>query len=356
MINLKRYIKRNIVNFKYAANLKKPILIVRLIFTFLGIIVFKKKPLRYVDFAIDYRCNLKCNHCFKTSLEKDEAREDTLRLTIKDYERIARECMALGAVNFSFQGGELFLYKDWEKIIKACKPYKNVISVTTNGTMLTDENLNRLKKTGVDILTVSLDSALPEEHDRFRGVKGTYAKAIQGIETAMERGFRITIGTTVAHSNLRSEGIRKIIDMAIEKKVILNLILAVPAGKWQDNLDILITDEDMSYIKELKGNSPYIRTDFEANFVNRGCGAIKEILYLTPYGDVLPCPFMHISFGNAHDESIAVIRNKGLKNEFFKKYHNKCLVAEDREFIDKYLAKTFNKKNLPVDQQEVFNK
>lgn len=123
-----------------------------------------------MDFAIDYDCNLKCDHCFKVSLEKDDIKNEVKRLTVEDYERIGKECMALGAVNSSFQGGgEIFLYKDWERIIKACKPWKNIISVTTNGTMLTDGNLSRLKEIGVDILTVSLDSAISDEHDRFRG-------------------------------------------------------------------------------------------------------------------------------------------------------------------------------------------
>ena len=95
------------------------------------------------------------------------------------------------------------------------------------------------------------------------------------------------------------------------------MILAVPAGRWQDNLDILITGEDMEYIRELTKKSPYIRTDFEANFVHWGCGAMKEILYLTPYGDVLPCPFMHISFGNALDEPIATIQKHGIRKYLF---------------------------------------
>lgn len=354
--NFKMYVRRSIINLRYAVNLRKHILILRLIITFLGIMLLKRRPLRYVDFAIDYHCNLKCDHCFKTSLEKDEARRGTKRLAIEDYKRIANDCMALGVVNFSFQGGELFLCKDWEKIIEACKPWKNIISVTTNGTMLTEENLDRLKKVGVDILTVSLDSGIPEEHDRFRGVKGTYEKVMQGIESALKRGFNITIGTTVYHENLKTEGIQKIIEMAVEKKFILNLILAAPAGKWQENYDVLITDEDVNYIRELTARTPYIRTDFEANFVHWGCGAMKEIIYLTPYGDVLPCPFMHISFGNALDESIAVIRSRALKNRYLKDYHSKCLVAEDREFIDRYLSKTFTYGDLPMDSELVFNK
>jgi MoaA/NifB/PqqE/SkfB family radical SAM enzyme len=354
MGKVRRSASRYLINFKYSFIPSKPFLVLRLIRTFLGIIFLKKRPLRYVDFAIDYRCNLKCEHCFKTVLEQNESANGVRRLTVEDYGRIADEAIALGAVNFSFQGGELFLYENWEEVIKACRPWKNVISVTTNGTMLIDENLARLKRAGVDILTVSLDSAIPEEHDRFRRVAGTFNKAINGIDRAIKKGFNVTIGTVVSHQNLHSEGIRGLIEMTEKKKVILNLILAVPAGNWQENKEVLITGEDMEYIRELVNSSPYIRTDFEANFVHWGCGAIKEILYLTPYGDVLPCPFMHISFGNVHDEPIAVIRERGLKNEYFKKYYDKCLVAEDKEFIEKYLSKTFGRKELPVSDRDVF--
>ncbi len=354
MRNIRSTIDKYRLNLKYAFIPGKPLLVLRLVRTFLGIIFLKRRPLRYVDFAVDYQCNLSCEHCFKTVLEQDDSDSKTRRLTVEDYERIASEAMALGAVNFSFQGGELLLYKNWEKVVRACKPWKNVISVTTNGTMLTEPNLKRLKGAGVDILTVSLDSSIPEEHDSFRGTKGTFEKVVEGLDRARASGFNITIGTVVSHDNLYSEGIRGLIEMAEKRRVILNLILAVPAGNWRENSEILITDKDMEHINALVSGSPYIRTDFEANFVHRGCGAIKEILYLTPYGEVLPCPFMHISFGNALDEPISAIRARALENKYFKEYYDKCLVAEDKEFIDKHLSRTFGAKELPMRADQAF--
>ena len=63
---------------------------------------------------------------------------------------------------------------------------------------------------------------------------------------------------------------------------------------------------------------------------------------------------MHISFGNAHDEPIETIRARGLKNPYFKEYYQKCLVAEDKEFIDKYMTQTYGRTDLPVRDTEVF--
>lgn len=351
---MKQTIDKYLINFKYAFRPWKPLLVLRLVKTYLGVLLFGTRPLRYVDFAIDYKCNLECEHCFKTVLEKNDEDDSNRRMTIEDYARVAEEATRLGAVNFSFQGGEVFIYKDWEKVIKAVKPYKNVISISTNGTMLTEANLDKVKKAGVDILTISLDSSIPEEHDKFRRVEGTHKKVLKGIDRALKMGLNVTIGTVVSSDNLHSEGVKGLIRMAEEKGVILNLILAVPAGNWQKKGGILITEEDMEYINNLVATHAYVRTDFEANFRHRGCGALKEILYLTPYGEVLSCPFMHISFGNIHDESVEAIRSRGLENKYFADFYDKCLVAEDEEFIDRYLSKTFGHDDLPLPESEVF--
>ncbi len=88
-----------------------------------------------------------------------------------------------------------------------------------------------------------------------------------------------------------------------------------------------------------------LQADFEANFVQRGCGAVKEILYLTPYGDVLACPFLHFSLGNIFEESLEIIRDRALKNPYFDHYHHLCLPAEDREFIKKYSGEFYLQNN-----------
>ena len=77
---------------------------------------------------------------------------------------------------------------------------------------------------------------------------------------------------------------------------------------------------------------------------------------ITPFGDVLCCPFIHVSFGNLHDEPLKVIVDRALKYPFLEAHAKKCLVAEERVFIDKYLSKTFGGKDLPADRQEVFGR
>ena len=339
------------INFKYAFRYKKPLTVMRLSKAFFDTNILNRQRLRYVDFAIDYSCNLKCKHCFATAL-KDNTRK---RMVLDDYRRVAKECMHLGSVNFSFQGGEPLLYDKLPDIINACSPSRNIISVTTNGTLLSRERIKGLISSGVDILTVSLDSSKQEEHDLFRGMTGAFDKTMAGIKLALESGMRVTIGTVVTHQTIRTEGFNGLIDLAHKYRILLYFILPVPAGAWNEKTQILLDDEDLLYLNGLTEKSPYMRTDFQANLGGYGCGAAKEILYLTPYGDVLTCPFIHISPGNIFDESVSAIRKRALLEPVFSTYHNKCLASTDKEFIKQYLSRTFNSKNLPIPWSEVFN-
>ncbi|MBI4790101.1 MAG: radical SAM protein [Chloroflexi bacterium] len=338
------------LNFSYALRPRKPRLLLRLARAVIQSYALKRPPLRYVDFAIGFACNLKCEHCFATTLQQSARR----RMTVDDYARVARQCMALGAVNFSFQGGEPLLFHNLGDIIEACQPARNVISVTTNGTLLTEERVAELKRWGVDILTISLDSANAAEHDRFRGAAGSFEKTMAGIRLALKQGLRVTLGTVVTRQTVRSEGIRALARLAQELQVVLYFIMPVPAGRWTENRDMFLSPDDLGFVENMTRQSQYLRTDFQANLGNYGCGAVKEILYLTPYGDVLACPFLHIGLGNVFDEPIAAIRARALQNRYFARYHQKCLASTDEEFIEKYLSKTFGAESLPMPWDLVF--
>jgi len=339
------------INLKYAFRFHKPLLTLRLTKTVLRSYVFKRTPLRYVDFCLDFTCNLNCQHCFAQALKRSDCRT----ISIDEYRDIAEQCMALGVVNFSFQGGEPLLIENLSEIIGVFEPQRNLISVTTNGTLLTEPKIKELKKMGVDILTVSLDSSIASEHDTFRGVNGSFEKTLRGITLALKNGLRVTIGCVVTHASLRSEGFLGLINTAQRLKSVLYIILPVAAGRWANRKDIYLTDSDLLFIDELTRKYKYVRTDFLGNLGGYGCGAAKEILYITPYGDVLTCPFVHISFGNVLNERLSVIRKRALKNGYFAGYHKKCLASTDEDFIRLYLSKTLTANRLPLRWDEVFN-
>ena len=243
----KRTIGNLEVLFRYGIRPRKPRLWLRVTSGYIKALFTNPPPLHYIDFVTDYTCNLRCQHCFATNLVSPHRK----KLTIEEYKRVAQEAMALGVIHFSFQGGEPLLDKRLPAIIKAFKPSANYIAVTTNGSLLTKERILVLKKLGVDKLSISLDSGLAAEHDRFRGVPGTFKKAWQGMKLALKRGLRVTINTTISHQNLHSGGVKKLFDWAKKNKIILNPIFACPIGRWSENLGVLVTPADRKYVNKL---------------------------------------------------------------------------------------------------------
>jgi radical SAM protein with 4Fe4S-binding SPASM domain len=67
---------------------------------------------------------------------------------------------------------------------------------------LTRQAISKMKAMGVDIMSLSLDGATAETHDRLRGVRGTWQQTIRNLQVAREVGLRAQINTTVMRSNV----------------------------------------------------------------------------------------------------------------------------------------------------------
>jgi MoaA/NifB/PqqE/SkfB family radical SAM enzyme len=346
-------LSRHLAALRYGLVWNKPQFMARMATFYLKTFVFRgKQPLRYVDFAIDYGCNLKCSHCFATTMHGGKGKR---RMSAADYARVSDECVKLGAIHLSLQGGEPTIAPNLETTIKAMRPNRVLFSLTTNGTMITEQLTQRLRKIGVDQLNVSLDSMDSKEHDCFRGVPGSWDRTMLGIILAKQAGLRVQINTTVSHSNLHSKGFTDLIDFVSDQHIVTNLVLAAPAGRWDSSADVLLTEEDMREIRTLIETHPYVRHDTDSIQLGRGCPAAKEAIYITPYGDVLCCPFIHVTFGNIHDESLSAILDRALQYPFLKIHAKKCLAAEDRYFMETYMSKLAGRKDLPADHKEIFN-
>ncbi len=326
-------------NVKYGLPLRKPRLALRIAKAYWSPLIRRSIPLRYTDMCLNLNCNLNCTHCFKTNFEKPEG--EGKPLSAGEWKQVVQQLMDLGNIAMGFTGGEPLANPELEDIVRASYPDRNIIIVNTNGTLLTRERANSLYRAGVDVLQISLDSGIPEEHDEFRQMKGAFDRALRGVDLALAAGLKVNIAPTVSHLNLHSEGFRRLVEISREKGTLLNLSLAAPAGKWNGHTEFLLTEEDSEELNRLVRREPHVRRDFETNYLQQGCGAAKEKLYITTYGDVIPCPYMHISFGNVRDESLAQIRNRMLALPVFASYIPNCLVAENKEFIENHLSKTW---------------
>lgn len=317
---------------RYGSNFNKPFYMLKLAGNVLRSKYLGQTPLRGVDFAVNYSCNLECKHCFNDTLLKGEK-----KMELNDYARVIKESIKLGAISFAFQGGEILLLKGFEDILRLVDPKRHSLSITTNGLLLSKDMVKKLKYVGVNTVTISLDSGLAEEHDKFRGKNGSFACATQGIERLLQHGIKVVINSTITPTFLRSEGFHKLLEFSKSKKLLINTIFAAPSGRWSNNEEIILKKDDIKLYKKIVGNNPYVVRDLDSGYSKRGCQGGTESIYITPYGDVLPCPYIHIRAGNIFNESLKTIRHRAMK---YFTYQEKCMIAENSSFIDQYIKLT----------------
>jgi len=304
-----------------------------------------------IQFQYNYQCNLTCKHC---SIKRFQGKTDRRSFTIKDVKELSRQADEMGLARFVITGGEPLTFKDLDELVAALDPQKFFINCDTNGWLLDKEKANHLKSIGIDRIQLSIDSLDAAEHDSFRGRNGSHSRAMQAVDIALAADLGIFIQTVVSKQRLYSEEFIEFVKYFNNKDVGVFVSYAKPVGCWEGNFDVLIDKKDMRYMEELEKKHKLFTHLTPAYGLNMGCIAVKGMISVTQYGDVLPCPYIHVSIGNVFTEPLKDIIQRGLDIKYFGEYIDTCLIAEDRKFIKKYIAGRVYDKPLPVPSSEVF--
>jgi MoaA/NifB/PqqE/SkfB family radical SAM enzyme len=304
-----------------------------------------------IDIAYDYACNLRCQHCTASKFEKKDR-----HLTPAGLRRISDEAHALGLCQFCISGGEPLIFKDLDDIILALQPDKFHLTMSTNGHFMTKEKAKHLKAIGLDKVKISLDDFDEAKHNENRRSDGAYRKAIDAMLKANEAGLSVVIQSCVTRQNCQTKQLKQMAKFATENGFTVDVLIARATGAWEGKHEVLITPEDADFIRKAHEDYPVLHRDtFPSYGMDKGCGCVHSTLHITPYGDVLPCVYIHISIGNIFDESLADIIKRGQSIKCFKRYNRLCLSGEDRGFIEKYMTKFYGKP-LPLHWIDAFEK
>lgn len=298
---------------------KNPHLIYKIIKNY-SQIVFKKPILGAVELAVTYDCNLTCSYCSSASLYQ----KDRPYLALEEIKMIISELIRQGAFVINLTGGEPLLRKDLFDIIQFIKKTKTLATLLTNGHLLTKECVNNLKKTALDTIQVSINNETSSN------------KVLSGIENAKSSGIKVVISMIITNESIKSGEIKEIRKFCKDIHSVLNLIVPCAAGKWCGRCDKLLTEESWRVFQDLckiKG----VRTDTHLNYFGRLCPAGTERVYISAYGDILPCDFIHISFGNLKEESLKNILGRMRNFAPIKNKNTPCLAGRDLRFIKEYL-------------------
>jgi MoaA/NifB/PqqE/SkfB family radical SAM enzyme len=306
---------------------------------------------RGIDLNFNNACNLTCDYCFTNSPKHDHVKE---MLPVDVVARIANEADELGIFEFDLQGGELLLRPDkLFEVLEAIKPERFYLYLTTNGWFLDEKMAQRLAEAKVSRVSVSLDSMNPETHDKIRGKKESWKRAMEGLKHVKNAGMDPYLNITVGHYNAFSEDIEMLCQYSEDNEYTTLLNVAVPSGMWlklEKMEEVIVNEKDKARLIELRKKHKNILRNlwnpFDKNYEQvLGCNTVNR-LYVTPLGDVLVCPYVHIKIGNVYENSLKEISEYGFSIKKFNNHSSLCLAGEDKEFISKYMS---------TEKQSIFN-
>lgn len=292
-------------------------------------------------------CNLRCAHCYQAG--KPYLRELNGSEKIRVVDDLDRSLVT----GLALSGGEPTLDPSFLPVIRRAHEYGMYPAVATNGISFASFDFAyRARRAGLRYVEISIDSARPSVHDKFRGVPGTWRKAIEGVKNAVKLRFpSVAIAMTVTKINLNE--VEDVLDLAeslgVKRVVFFNFI---PTGRGKENAELDLTPEEREeFLKviyreskrrklEIVSTAPqYGKVIMEESYggevsplhflpslrdpisktvaeIAGGCGAGRVYAAIEPDGTVTPCVFLPLPVGNVKSTSFHDIWTK--EELFFK--------------------------------------
>lgn len=300
---------------------------------------------KLISWNITLRCNLRCVHCYIDAREKASKKElstDEGKLLIDQIAEVSRPIIVLS-------GGEPLLRDDVFELARYGTERGLRMSMGTNGTLITDQTARKLKSAGIKKVAISLDSSTPERHDEFRGVKGSWRRAIKGIEACKRNNIDVQINTTITQQNC--DDVEDMILLAEKLGAsAFHPFFLVPTGRGRKIEDISPVMYEKMIRDVLEKGTKYnlnVRPTCAPQFMRiaeqmglelkhqvRGCIAGLSYCRIYPTGEVTPCPYLPIKLGNIRERTFKEIWfNSGVLKTLrdFNNLKGKCGVCEYRE-------------------------
>jgi 12,18-didecarboxysiroheme deacetylase len=202
-----------------------------------------KKPV--VVWNVTRACNLKCIHCYAHAVRRSRETE----LTTEQAKNMIDDLAQFGVPVLLFSGGEPLVRPDLVELARyaVAKGMRAVIS--TNGTLITREKAEELKSVGLSYVGVSLDG-MEAINDQFRGKKGAFREAMEGIRNCQEAGLKVGLRFTINRMNM--DEVSRIFDL-LEASNIPRVCFyhLVYAGRGSDLIDQDLGHEETRKVVDL---------------------------------------------------------------------------------------------------------
>ena len=142
------------------------------------------------------RCNLTCKHCYATSADKDFPGE----LSTGQVYEVMEDLKSFGVSVLILSGGEPLMRPDIFNISRRAKQMGFYVGLSTNGTLITEENIQAIADMNYNYVGISIDG-MRETHDKFRRKQGAFDESMRGIRLCQEQGIKVGLRFTLTQDN-----------------------------------------------------------------------------------------------------------------------------------------------------------
>jgi radical SAM protein with 4Fe4S-binding SPASM domain len=260
---------------------------------------------------VSHRCPLQCQHCYNNLPMNDfvaRARE----LTLDDYKKLLDELSDLGCLWLLFTGGEIFARRDFLDIYAYAKRKGFLITLFTNGTMITEKIADFLADLRPFTIEITLYGATKETYEKLTGIPGSYERCLRGIDLLLERKLPLKL-KTVALSLTKHEipmmrqmatdrGVEFMFDAMINPRIDCSssplAVRLTPSEIVELDLDNPERVSEWRRLARDHAPAPYVEGESRQIYQ---CGGGINSFAIDPYGDLSICVLSHVDKYNVRD-------------------------------------------------------
>jgi len=174
-------------------------------------------------------CNLKCVHCYTDSAAQKYPNE----LSTDQCKAVLQDLAEFKVPAVLFSGGEPLVRKDLFELAEYARGLGLHVVLSTNGTLIDQAAARKFVELKFAYIGISLDSATPAIHDKFRGAEGAFRRAMEGFKHCTEAGQKVGLRLTLTRHT--AQDLDKIFDLieanGIDRACFYHLC---PAGRGKD--------------------------------------------------------------------------------------------------------------------------
>lgn len=313
-----------------------------------------KFPCTTTLISITNACRNKCFHCYQRYDKGPDLPIEILINTVK-------KLQDLGISFFNIEGGDPFI--KFDRLYSLCMAIDNrsVIWINSTGDGIDEKKLKTLKESQLKVIMFPLPVVNVKEYNKFYGQDLAYTNLQKGIELCHKFNIGVAINTCPRKDSLYNGEFIKIIEKAKSFGASIVQIIKPKAAGASLNSDIVdFNDADLQLLKNIvnKYNNNKKYANWPALYAQIiaeaddffGCTAGgTDRFYINAKGDVQPCEFLNISFGNIYSQPFEIIYEK-MRQAFF----TPCTSWLCEKFTDKiniFFQKQQEKK-LPLSLEE----